>query len=350
MKRFVILLVLGLPAAGTGCTPLQDASIAVCNRVSAEHAWWSSSKHYRRSEMSIFVRQHFRHGYVQGYYDVSRGSCGEVPLFPPKCYWGAKYQTAQGTEYINAWFRGYQEGAVAALNDGALGSNRLPTSWSPAHVVPHPGLVPETGNPFPEPIPTGPSEILPVPPEAGPQIQPPTPRLESNRRSASEADAPPTALPRRVDEPTRPQTEPARPVVEPAKPKTKSKRSETKPASPSAKDSPPASGVRKGDASTLNRPTEVYPERPSSEPSTPGLLPGADPMRPPMVTDTDAARNEPAIAVTAAIDDGSPSGEKPGSVVQLMFERPPIYEAPALGPKPPIVRPLFGPPPLSGPN
>ena len=50
--------------------------------------------------------------------DVASGSNGCTPTFPPREYWGWKYQSAEGQGRVAAWFSGYPHGDRAAEEDG----------------------------------------------------------------------------------------------------------------------------------------------------------------------------------------------------------------------------------------
>ena len=56
----------------------------------------------------------YRAGWEQAYYNVSIGQGSCPPTVPPECYWGTRFETARGRQRIEAWFRGYQCGAIAA--------------------------------------------------------------------------------------------------------------------------------------------------------------------------------------------------------------------------------------------
>ena len=127
--RFLVLPTL---ATCGGCSYYADLSIAARHRAAAHGAWKAAHHDRQLRSMPLCVREHFGRGFVQGYYDVAQGSDGTVPLFPPQCYWGGKYETAQGQDLIRAWFRGYQEGAAVALSHGRGGGSKLPTSWAPS--------------------------------------------------------------------------------------------------------------------------------------------------------------------------------------------------------------------------
>jgi len=127
--RFLLLATL---ATCGGCSYYADLSIAARHRAAAHGAWKAAHHDRHLRSMPYCVREHFGRGFVQGYYDVAQGSDGTVPLFPPQCYWGGKYETAQGQELIRAWFSGYQEGAAVALSHGRGGGSKLPTSWAPS--------------------------------------------------------------------------------------------------------------------------------------------------------------------------------------------------------------------------
>lgn len=136
MLRPVIGFTIAIVLLTTGCSGFQELSIEQRNRNAAYCAWKRVRSEYQQQGVPYRVREHVGAGFQQGYYDVSMGGNGQVPLFPPNVYWGVKYQNEQGSAAIGAWFRGYQDGAIAAEKDGLASFNQIPSSWAPP---PQPG-------------------------------------------------------------------------------------------------------------------------------------------------------------------------------------------------------------------
>ena len=70
----------------------------------------------------------FRDGFIAGYCNVCDGGDGYVPALPPRDYWDARYQTAEGQKRTKMWFAGYPVGAKAARTTGAGAFNEIPIS------------------------------------------------------------------------------------------------------------------------------------------------------------------------------------------------------------------------------
>ena len=186
MFRTVLILTLGLALTASGCAEFQELSIAQRNRKAASGAWKTARWDYWQQGVPHKLREHIGRGFEQGYYDVASGGNGQVPLFPPNYYWGTRYQSPEGSAYIGAWFRGYQDGAMAAERDGLAMYNQIPTSWAPVmngsanNTSGFPGLPP--GAPYEgevvPPIPAAdvPAPIIPVvPPPPGTTLLPVVP-------------------------------------------------------------------------------------------------------------------------------------------------------------------------------
>jgi len=188
MQRNVIGLLIALVVWTTGCSGFQELSIEQRNRNAAYCAWKRVRWEYQQQGVPYRIREHLGRGFQQGYYDVSMGGNGQVPLFPPNVYWGVKYQNEEGSAAIGAWFRGYQDGAIAAEKDGLATFNQIPSSWAPPpqpgssngaltrdefdgdqEIVPAvPSIPPASGSPFNVPMQPPPSELPPL-------LQPNTP-------------------------------------------------------------------------------------------------------------------------------------------------------------------------------
>jgi len=65
-----------------------------------------------------FHSSDYRGGFIAGYIAVCNGDTGELPTMPPKRYWASRYQSPDGQQKSQAWFRGYPEGVNAARQDG----------------------------------------------------------------------------------------------------------------------------------------------------------------------------------------------------------------------------------------
>lgn len=184
MQRNVIGLLIALVVWTSGCSGFQELSIEQRNRNAAYCAWKRVRWEYQQQGVPYRIREHLGRGFQQGYYDVSMGGNGQIPLFPPNTYWGVKYQNEEGSAAIGAWFRGYQDGAIAAEKDGLATFNQIPSSWAPP---PQPGsangaLTRDEFDGDQEIVPAVPSippatgvPMQPAPGELPPLLQPETP-------------------------------------------------------------------------------------------------------------------------------------------------------------------------------
>lgn len=90
----------------------------------AKRAWKSRSHCYANQQhLKDFAR-----GFRAGYVDVADGGTGCTPTFPPREYWGWKYQSAEGQAKVSAWFSGFPYGAQAAEEDGMGNYSQIQTS------------------------------------------------------------------------------------------------------------------------------------------------------------------------------------------------------------------------------
>jgi hypothetical protein len=61
----------------------------------------------------------YEKGFKSGYIDqLDANALLSPPAIPPKHYWSARYQTAEGHQAIHDWYLGYQNGAHAARASG----------------------------------------------------------------------------------------------------------------------------------------------------------------------------------------------------------------------------------------
>jgi hypothetical protein len=127
-QRILAIGCLGIAVVGsTGCTMtsgvcqafqtsecLDDFMLGYRNRTLAEKAW---HRHKKRFCDERFMRE-FKDGFISGYVDVASGGNGCIPAVAPRQYWGWRYQSGNGQQAINAWFKGYPLGVQAAEQDG----------------------------------------------------------------------------------------------------------------------------------------------------------------------------------------------------------------------------------------
>ena len=133
--RTLGLVVLGFVVSSVGCAPfslLRD-QLQYCvpvdefitshrGRVSAGEAW----RRYVAECGEPEDARDFESGFRAGYLNVSRGEKGCRPPLPPRQYWGAKFETPEGRNRISTWFSGFDQGVIAASEDGAGEFRRLP--------------------------------------------------------------------------------------------------------------------------------------------------------------------------------------------------------------------------------
>ncbi len=119
---------------------------------------WSAKAWHRRKHQ--FCREKyltdFCNGFRAGYQAVADGSDGCTPAFPPKEYWGWKYQSAEGQAKVAAWFSGYPHGARAAEEDGVGNWTQIQTSSNIQAEYQQFGLIPaQQGAIYPIPMQVG---------------------------------------------------------------------------------------------------------------------------------------------------------------------------------------------------
>ncbi len=114
-----------------GCATIEDCHYSFVNEYRANVAWYSTD--YDKHEVRCF--SDFGYGWRIGYFDVSMGRFGRCPAIPPKKYWKACYQAGDGPAAINAWYQGYQAGAIAAERDGYGSLHALPAYGAGGHPV-----------------------------------------------------------------------------------------------------------------------------------------------------------------------------------------------------------------------
>jgi hypothetical protein len=77
---------------------------------------------------------------------VADGGDGCTPAFPPREYWGWKYQSHEGQARVAAWFSGFPHGARAAEEDGIGNWYQIQTSSNIQKQYSEHGLLPSEYN------------------------------------------------------------------------------------------------------------------------------------------------------------------------------------------------------------
>lgn len=84
-----------------------------------DYVWAKRAFYQRYPHCQRLHSAHFRRGFMAGYTAICAGEDEYTPAVPPEDYWGYKYQNAEGSQIVGAWFEGYPEGVKAATEDGA---------------------------------------------------------------------------------------------------------------------------------------------------------------------------------------------------------------------------------------
>jgi hypothetical protein len=127
-RRLVLLMVLGSAVVQfTGCSAWtginnswkyngfwNETMMGYRNRSSSSKAWHCRKHHFCNQK---YLKE-FAAGFKAGYEDVADGGTGCTPSFPPREYWGWKYQSCEGQARVAAWFSGFPHGARAAEEEG----------------------------------------------------------------------------------------------------------------------------------------------------------------------------------------------------------------------------------------
>jgi hypothetical protein len=92
--------------------------------VASRRAWNARSSCFQNQK---HIKE-FSRGFRAGYMDVADGGTGCVPSFPPREYWGWRYQSCEGQEKVSAWFSGFPHGVRAAEEDGIGNYYQMQTS------------------------------------------------------------------------------------------------------------------------------------------------------------------------------------------------------------------------------
>ena len=84
-----------------------------------DRVWAKRAFHLRYGHCNRMHADHFEEGFLAGYCDIYEGGDGQTPTLPPKKYWGFQYQSEEGYEMQQAWYAGFEQGAVSAKGDGS---------------------------------------------------------------------------------------------------------------------------------------------------------------------------------------------------------------------------------------
>ncbi len=136
---------------------LQEPVIWAKNRHAA-HAAWEARMGFLGEE--IVYSPHFKefeHGWKRGYFDIANGGDGCRPALPPRKYWSAAYQSPDGNARVQHWFEGYDQGVVAADEDGVGHFAHVPSTVAPQGAGPRQGGIPT------EALPNEMREAVPLP-------------------------------------------------------------------------------------------------------------------------------------------------------------------------------------------
>ena len=168
-KRFAFLLLAcsaAVPFAGcTAFTGLNNSwqyngywnqtMMGQRNKSSASRAWHCRKHHFCKEK----YMKEFSQGFKAGYMDIADGGTGCTPSFPPREYWGWKYQSCEGQARVAAWYSGYPHGARAADEEGIGHWTQIQTSSAIQHQYSQHGMLnAESSGMYPIPqtaIPTG---------------------------------------------------------------------------------------------------------------------------------------------------------------------------------------------------
>ena len=168
-KRFAFLLLAcsaAVPFAGcTAFTGLNNSwqyngywnqtMMGQRNKSSASRAWHCRKHHFCKEK----YMKEFSQGFKAGYMDIADGGTGCTPAFPPREYWGWKYQSCEGQARVAAWYSGYPHGARAADEEGIGHWTQIQTSSAIQHQYSQHGMLnAESSGMYPIPqtaIPTG---------------------------------------------------------------------------------------------------------------------------------------------------------------------------------------------------
>ena len=150
-KRLAFLFVLGSATIQfTGCSAMTGLNnswkyngywnttmMGQRNRSGASKAWHCRKHHFCNEK---YLKE-FSAGFRAGYTEVADGGTGCSPAFPPREYWGWKYQSCEGQARVAAWFSGFPHGARAAEEEGVGTWTQIQTSANIQHQYANNGML-----------------------------------------------------------------------------------------------------------------------------------------------------------------------------------------------------------------
>lgn len=133
---WVGLIICFASLCGCQCKQCIDNQLAYCepldNACLSSHAWLSAHWAWQHHETMCVKddphKRYFKHGFVDGFYNVATGGAGCLPAIPPRKYWKSCYETPEGHLKVCAYFQGYSRGVQVAYESGKSRSTRLSSS------------------------------------------------------------------------------------------------------------------------------------------------------------------------------------------------------------------------------
>ncbi len=118
LVRLAAVALIGVTATQTGCNVLRsfDQTAALTYR---DLVWSKRAYNLRYGNCDRPYADHFKNGFCDGYADVCQGADGYTPALPPDSYRGYEFQSADGSNCVDAWFEGYPAGVAAAKKDNS---------------------------------------------------------------------------------------------------------------------------------------------------------------------------------------------------------------------------------------
>lgn len=116
--RLATVALISVTVTQTGCNILRsfDQAAAITYR---DLVWSKRAYNLRYGNCERPYSEHFKNGFCDGYSDVCQGGDGYTPALPPDNYRGYEFQSADGSNCVDAWFEGYPAGVAAARKDNS---------------------------------------------------------------------------------------------------------------------------------------------------------------------------------------------------------------------------------------
>lgn len=129
MKRMIALPGILLMTLASGCMyemqdEITEMKIKCANHLSAKSAYYAMDTEC----LGLSCPHSFKEGFFKGYVDVANGGTGCVPAVPEiRCCNHMWMDFCTDNEKMEAWYDGYEHGAMAAKADGMADYNRTVT-------------------------------------------------------------------------------------------------------------------------------------------------------------------------------------------------------------------------------